>query len=275
MAAARWSSFSRPPGGRKTRQLPRRVLGPREAVAHRPDVDPVVGVEVADEQRRQVRRADPCLDLRRDPAPDVEQDAGLAGLHEHARTARCRRRGARCRCRGWSGACVLRAGGWRQGNGCGHRALRHRDRRRRAASRRGSPRPRPPRGPGPSAPPRKTTRVSRWLASGVTTATVTAVSPPRSRTSTASPTSVPPSSRTRSASCSSVARLPSWLGRWVSVSPNASRSAEALAEQAEERPAEPDLDGRQAPAARVQQLARAAPARSARRVPRRARRAPR
>ena len=80
--------------------------------------------------------------------------------------------------------------------------------------------------PRPSEPSRNTTRVSRWLPSGLTTATVTAVSPPRGRASTARPISESPSSRTRSARCSSDAGWPSCgAGRSVSVSPKARVSA--------------------------------------------------
>ena len=53
----------------------RRRLAPREAVAQRADVDPVIGVEVADEQAGEIRRADALLDLRGDSAADVESTA--------------------------------------------------------------------------------------------------------------------------------------------------------------------------------------------------------
>ena len=137
-------------------------------------------------------------------------------------------------------------------------------------------RPRSPRGCGPASR-RGRRRASRGGSpSGVTTATVTAVSPPRSRASTASPTSAPPSSRTRSARCSSVARWPSCgSGRCGERLAEGEPLREALAEQRQQRAAQPDLDRGEPPAALVERARdRAGPA-SSRRAPRRARRASR
>ena len=174
-----------------------------------------------------------------DAAADVEQDCGLAGLDEHAglRAVADRSRGPGAedgQAHGSSSATCRRHGSGSALGAVVARESAHRRRDSRIAAAAIAARPRP------SEPPRNTTRVSRCAASGVTTATVTAVSPPRSRASTASPTSASPSSRTRSARCSSVARWPSCgSGRARSASPNASRSARPSPSSASSAPRSP------------------------------------
>ena len=60
-------------------------LAPREPVAQRRDVDPVVGVHVADHQAVQAGGTDRCFEPRRDAAADIEQDRGCGRLDEDAR----------------------------------------------------------------------------------------------------------------------------------------------------------------------------------------------
>jgi hypothetical protein len=74
--------------GRQVQRARRRGgLAPREAVPQRSQVDPVIGVEVADDDPVEVQRADRRLDPRRDPAADVEEDCGRLGLDENPRGA--------------------------------------------------------------------------------------------------------------------------------------------------------------------------------------------